>query len=556
MPRIGWRHDVIRDFTLVRATSRGDHGFDAAAIGGTAVVTVGASPAGLRRHAFWLGAALVVAGVALHFPNFFMASTDHYRMVGMPMGTAMTTGMVLIVIGLAVGGWSLFPSRGVRARRARHVGAGQFAALERTRLGRAHWALVAVLTVGLVVDTMKPASLGFVVPGMAAEYGLTKAAAAFLPWVAIIGTVIGSLVWGYLADLFGRRATILLSTLIYVSTSICGFMPAFGWNLLMCLMMGMSAGGMLPTVYSLMSESMPADKRGWLIVLQSGLGTALGYLAASGAATLLAPHYSWRVLWLIGAPTGLLLLVLSRWIPESPRFLLAAGRTEEARAVMARYGITEVPAALSDTVTAHTSARTLFHSPLVSRTVPILLYGLSWGVINWTFITFLPTLLQKSETGVAASGLLFRAELFALPTAVLVAALYARWSSKATLLLCAGVTFLALVTFPVLGAVGDGQGVLVVLLVVMLSSANGMIAALAPYVTEVYPTDVRATASGLAAAASKIGGLFGPLLLTAAPTISGLALVCALPVGVAAIVFLRTGMETTGRPLVEAIEPT
>src|SRR5262249_3552660 len=153
---------------------------------------------------------------------------------------------------------------------------------------------------------------------MAAEYGLSRATAAFLPWVAITGTVVGSLVWGYLADVFGRRATILLSTLIYIGSSICGFMPAFGWNLVMCLFMGMSAGGMLPTVSSLMSESMPAGKRGWLIVAQSGLGTALGYLAASGAATLLAPHFSWRVLWLIGGPTGLLLLGLSRWIPESP----------------------------------------------------------------------------------------------------------------------------------------------------------------------------------------------------------------------------------------------
>ncbi|HWC79140.1 MAG TPA: MFS transporter [Pseudonocardiaceae bacterium] len=516
-----------------------------------------------RRWAFWLGTVLVLVGAGLHFPDYAMAGMDHYRMTGMAMGSAMTIGMVLIVVGLAAAVWALFPARPTRPEAERTVPRGQFAALEQTRLTRAHWGLIAVLTIGMVVDTMKPASLGFVVPGMVKEYGLAKSTVALLPFVAISGTVLGSLLWGYLADVFGRRATILLSTLIYVASSICGFMPSFGWNLVMCLIMGASAGGMLPTVYSLMSESMPAKKRGWLIVGQAGLGTALGYLAASGAATLLAPTYSWRILWLIGAPTGLLLLALSRWIPESPRFLFASGRPAQARAVMARYGISEVPHQQEEPVEQpalvkvnRTSTGTLFQSPLARRTIPILLYGLSWGVINWTFITFLPTLLQQSQTGVSASALLFRSELFALPTSVLAAVLYARWSSKKTLLLFAGSTFLVLAAFPILNATGVGdQSVLVALLVVLLSSSNGMIATLAPYVTEVYPTDVRATASGLAAAASKVGGLSGPLLLTAAPTISGLALVCAVPVGVAGLVLSRTGTETAGRPLVEVVEP-
>lgn len=39
----------------------------------------------------------------------------------------------------------------------------------------------------------------------------------------------------------------------------------------------------------------------------------------------LTPHYSWRIMWLIGRPAGLLFIALSHWIPESPRYLLAAG---------------------------------------------------------------------------------------------------------------------------------------------------------------------------------------------------------------------------------------
>ena len=50
------------------------------------------------------------------------------------------------------------------------------------------------------------------------------------------------------------------------------------------------------------------------------------------------PTFSWRILWLLGAPTGVLMVLLNRWIPESPRYLLASGREAEARAVMDRYG--------------------------------------------------------------------------------------------------------------------------------------------------------------------------------------------------------------------------
>src|SRR5262249_1695346 len=149
-----------------------------------------------------------------------------------------------------------------------------FQAMDSARLTAQHWGLLFVLGVALIVDTMKPATLGFVVPGTKSEYGITTAAVAFLPLVALTGTTIGSLLWGVLADRVGRRAAILLASILFIGTSICGFMPSFAWNLLMCFIMGISAGGMLPIVYALMTESMPAKKRGWLVVLHGGLGSA------------------------------------------------------------------------------------------------------------------------------------------------------------------------------------------------------------------------------------------------------------------------------------------
>jgi MFS transporter, putative metabolite:H+ symporter len=156
--------------------------------------------------------------------------------------------------------------------------------------------------------------------------------------VALIGTTVGSLMWGALADIYGRRASILLAAVMFIGTSICGAMPSFSWNLFMCFMMGLAAGGMLPVANALLAEIMPTKHRGWCLVLLGGIGTIGGYFATSEASALLQPHFGWRIMWLIGFPTGLVLVALSPLLPESARFLLEMGRVQEARETLARYG--------------------------------------------------------------------------------------------------------------------------------------------------------------------------------------------------------------------------
>jgi putative MFS transporter len=363
---------------------------------------------------------------------------------------------------------------------------------------------------------------------------------------------------------------------------------------------------MLPTVYSLMSESVPAQRRGWIVVAQSGFSAATGYLVVSGCSALLVPHYSWRVLWLLGLPTGLLLLVLRRWIPESPRFLIETGQQEEAARVMARYGIRAVPAVAegagdramgagtrtsaamvqdvdgvpdthvnrpvamgSDGVpggpgaatAAGTGAEPRRFSQLLSarhrqQTWVIVLFGVSWGIVNWGFITFLPNFLTAAGSGTRASSLLFVSSALALPATTVAAALYARWSSRKAMCLYAAATALVLVGYAVLRPERAGHGgAMVVLTALLLITSGGMVALLAPYATEVYPTALRATGSGVAAAGSKAGGLFGPLLLSSAPRLEGLALVSAAPLVAAGLVLWRYGTETRGKPLVEAVGP-
>ncbi len=114
-----------------------------------------------------------------------------------------------------------------------------------------------MLALALIIDIMKPATLGFVTPGMRTEYRIDRQTVAWLPFAALTGTVVGSFAWGALADIYGRRASILLSAVMFIGTSICGAMPSFWWNVGMCFLMGAAAGGMLPVAYALLGCRRP-----------------------------------------------------------------------------------------------------------------------------------------------------------------------------------------------------------------------------------------------------------------------------------------------------------
>jgi hypothetical protein len=147
---------------------------------------------GLSFHhpvAFWLGCAAVVAGVLAHMPMFAMGRMTHWRMVGMLVDNLMLTGMALIPLGLLLATFGLMPRLEQmpqtlhRDRQHLPSGYGSFHITDGVPLNGEHWKLVSVLVVALAIDVMKPATLGFVVPGMSAEYQISKPTASLLALV-------------------------------------------------------------------------------------------------------------------------------------------------------------------------------------------------------------------------------------------------------------------------------------------------------------------------------------------------------------------------------------
>jgi putative MFS transporter len=501
--------------------------------------------------AFVVGVVMVTGGVLMHAPMFLMGRHNHFVLVGMPIGWDMVLGMAAIVVGCGIAAYGLLP---------RDIGT-QLAASqdivvtppEDAPLSWPHWGLMGVLVIALVIDIMKPATLGFTLPGMMSEYQVTKATVSSFPFSALVGTVIGSIIWGVLADIYGRKATILLSAVMFVGTSICGAMPSLAWNVGMCFMMGVAAGGMLPVTYALLAEMMPSKHRGWALVLVGGLGAVGGYFAASGFSALLQPFFGWRILWILNLPTGLSLVILGAFIPESAKFLLSRGRREEAQRVMERFGSKARQTRPAEQMafergpTVALTGRAFF-----GKLFALSLAAICFSLVNFGLLLWLPAdLIAKGYSVGLSSRLLAESALIAFPTVFIVAWLYSRWSTKWSVVASLAVTLAGLAGVLWLELTSGGNPVLPVALLII--GTNALIAMVLPYAAESFPLRIRGRTTGVVAACTKVGGMFAQLLaiLALVPAMGVVSIVIMVPTAAALILVAWFGKETRGRDLRE-----
>lgn len=503
------------------------------------------------RHSVWafvLGCLAVTGGVLLHLPMFIMGREMDYRLAGMPMDTGMLIGMAMIIAGVFIAAYGLLP-RDVAAQRAARS-AIVIAAPEDAHLGVPHWRLMFVLVVALIIDVMKPASLGFTVPGMVDEYRVPKAIVSLVPFFALTGTVVGSIVWGFIADIYGRKASILLAAVMFVGTSICGAMPSLAWNVGMCFMMGAAAGGMLPVTYALLAEMMPSRHRGWSLVLVGGLGAVGGYFAASGFSALLQPIFGWRILWLLNLPTGLTLILLGSLIPESAKFLMAQGRFSEALEVMSVFGAVARKVGEPRIESSAPRHKALTGGKLIGKLIAISTAGIAWGLVNFGLLLWLPAdLVSKGYSVGVASRLLAESALISFPTVFIATFLYSRWSTKWSLVAMIAATLVGLT-----GLLGFDRGALtdpVLAVALLIVGSNGILAILLPYTAESFPLQVRGRATGWVAACSKAGGVVAQALSITAlvPALGTAAAFVMVPTSLALLLVGRYGRETRGTDL-------
>ncbi|MGQ0549640.1 MAG: MFS transporter [Armatimonadota bacterium] len=433
------------------------------------------------------------------------------------------------------------------------------AALDRAPLTQRHLLFLGALLGALVFDYAKPFTISFVIPGMRQMWGLSEVRASYLPIAGLSGTTVGSVLWGFAADRIGRRATLLWTVGIFSAATVCGLALQYWQSLVACFVMGLGVGGEAPIVFALAAEYLPVRVRGRLLLFLGIVGATAGYALAAAIATVATALFpdtvAWRLMWLVQLlPAVLILTLRSRIVPESARYLLARNRLKEARAaaeaLVGSIAETATQVTPLSAMADFTGARSLY-----GRTLAFGLFSFAWGLVNYGFLTWVPTLLRRmGYTGVASSGYLALSALIAVPAFAVTVHLVARWSTRWMLVAYA---IGAALTLGVLGA-GAAAGKLTPLVLLAISSLvlffmisiGGVFAF---YTAEVFPTAVRVGRSGLVSATGRLGGVLGPyvlgLLLASANSMLGLLIPLAAALVVAALVLVVAGVETRGRSL-------
>ena len=216
------------------------------------------------------------------------------------------------------------------------------ARLDQLPWSRWHWRVVFALGVAWVLDGLEVTIVGSV--GGVLERADTLALdAAQIGWAGSLyvgGAVLGALVFGRLADRLGRKRLFLLTLLVYMGATVAtAFSVGFASFAACRFMTGIGIGGEYAAINSAIDELIPARVRGRVNLSINGsfwIGAALGAVLSLVLLDerVLGPQLGWRAGFLLGAVLAVAILLVRRHVPESPRWLLAHGRGEEAERIV------------------------------------------------------------------------------------------------------------------------------------------------------------------------------------------------------------------------------
>ena len=214
--------------------------------------------------------------------------------------------------------------------------------LDRLPWSRFHWRVVIALGVTWVLDGLEVTLAGSLAAAIheSPSLGLTPTQIGLAASAYLLGAVLGALGFGWATDRFGRRRLFFATLLLYMVASVATGLSWDAWSfaLFRCLT-GAGIGGEYAAVNSAIQELIPARLRGRIDLAVNGTFWAGAAIGAGASLVLLDPavidpEIGWRAAFVIGGLLGVVVLLMRRALPESPRWLMLHGRPGEADRVM------------------------------------------------------------------------------------------------------------------------------------------------------------------------------------------------------------------------------
>lgn len=438
---------------------------------------------------------------------------------------------------------------------------------DRLPLSRDVLKIVAVLAAVSVVEAFDLGLIGQTVLVLTQLWNLSPQDTGLLGTCSTLGVVLGTFSCGFLSDRYGRKRVLMWATFIFTLFTLLGpLVESFSWVVTMRFLSGLGAGAVFPIPYLYISELVGSKHRGVVFAYCNSI-LVMSYVIPSTFGAWAVANFpletAWKLPFIVGGLPVVMVLVIWKCMPESPRWLMKHGRADEAVALVERlersagvvpdanYVDPNIVAALNEPYKAgavQANWRMIFKPPYLSRTV------VSWtmytaGLIFWYVVmVYAPSILRAKGFQMSSSVLMGGVMMAIGGVAGIVCGHFIdKYGRKPLYAIFAG---LAAVCSAVLAMV-DSVVVWVAVGAGLAFFGNGIFSICKLYIAEQYPTALRGTGAGLGEATSRIlGGVLATYYIAFILAHGGQSAVfwfLAVAYVVAIVLLMFWGQETAGR---------